>query len=135
MFHSILIPIAADHDSDVDDAIDYAKRLCAAGGKIILLAVIEPIPGYIATSLPREVMYKNRAQAQAALDKYASGVNDAETVILSGPAGATISAFASEQGVDLIVMGSHRPGLQDYFLGSTSARVVRHAPCSVFVLR
>jgi len=37
--------------------------------------------------------------------------------------------------VDLIIVGSHKPGLQDYLLGSTAARVVRHAMCSVLVGR
>ena len=36
---------------------------------------------------------------------------------------------------DCIVIGSHKPGLIDYLLGSTAARVVRHAPCAVHVLR
>jgi nucleotide-binding universal stress UspA family protein len=38
-------------------------------------------------------------------------------------------------GADLIVMGSHRPELRDYLLGPNAARVVRHAPCSVMVVR
>jgi len=37
--------------------------------------------------------------------------------------------------VDLIVIASHRPGLKDYFLGSTAGRVVRHSPCAVHVIR
>ena len=36
---------------------------------------------------------------------------------------------------DAIVMGSHRPGPTDYLLGPNSARVVRHASQSVFVVR
>jgi len=42
---------------------------------------------------------------------------------------------AKEKDVDLIIIASHRPGLQDYFLGSTAAKVVRHATCSVLVVR
>ncbi len=37
--------------------------------------------------------------------------------------------------VDLIVMASHRPALEDYLLGPNAARVVRHADCSVLVVR
>ena len=43
--------------------------------------------------------------------------------------------FAAEMKADCIVMGSHKPGLADYLLGSTAARVVRHAPCAVHVMR
>ena len=37
--------------------------------------------------------------------------------------------------VDLIVIGSHGYGGLDRILGTTAARVVNHAPCSVFVVR
>ncbi len=30
---------------------------------------------------------------------------------------------------------AHRPEMDDYLLGSHAARVVRHAPCSVFIVR
>jgi nucleotide-binding universal stress UspA family protein len=55
--------------------------------------------------------------------------------MLKGHIGRTIADYAAEAAVDCIVIGSHRPGLTDYFLGSTAARVVRHAPCAVHVLR
>ena len=35
----------------------------------------------------------------------------------------------------LIVIGAHRPDLKDYLLGPNAARVVRHADCSVHVVR
>ena len=35
----------------------------------------------------------------------------------------------------MIVIASHDPGLADYLLGSTAGRVVRHAHCSVLVVR
>jgi nucleotide-binding universal stress UspA family protein len=37
--------------------------------------------------------------------------------------------------VDLIILGAHRPSMQDYLLGPNAARVVRHAECSVLVVR
>jgi nucleotide-binding universal stress UspA family protein len=36
---------------------------------------------------------------------------------------------------DLIVMGSHHPELKDYLLGPNAAKVMRHADCSVMVVR
>lgn len=42
---------------------------------------------------------------------------------------------ADEVGADAIVVGAHRPGLQDYLIGPNSARVARHARQSVFVIR
>ena len=45
------------------------------------------------------------------------------------------SGDVARQQADLIIIASHKPGFQDYFLGSTAAKVVRHAPCSVLVVR
>lgn len=42
---------------------------------------------------------------------------------------------AKKIGADLIVMASHRPELKDYLIGPNAARVVRHAFCSVLVVR
>jgi nucleotide-binding universal stress UspA family protein len=46
-----------------------------------------------------------------------------------------ILVLAKEAGTDLIVVGSHRPAMKDYLLGTNAGRVVRHASCSVLVAR
>lgn len=46
-----------------------------------------------------------------------------------------ILAAAEKHTPSLIVMGAHRPDLRDYLIGPNAARVVRHATCSVLVLR
>ena len=43
--------------------------------------------------------------------------------------------IARKTGADLIVVAAHRPELKDYLLGPNAARVVRHANCSVLVVR
>ena len=48
---------------------------------------------------------------------------------------AEILGVAEEAGADLVVVGSHRPAMKDYLLGTNAARVVRHARCSVLVAR
>ncbi len=51
------------------------------------------------------------------------------------PASAILEA-AAKWGADLIVVGSHgRSGVDRLLLGSVSDRVVRHAPCSVQIVR
>ena len=42
---------------------------------------------------------------------------------------------ASDWNADLIVVGSHRPVMSDYLLGSNAKTIVRHAQCSVLVVR
>ena len=46
-----------------------------------------------------------------------------------------ILGVAEEAEADLVVIGSHRPAMKDYLLGTNAARVVRHARCSVLVAR
>ena len=55
--------------------------------------------------------------------------------VRSGHVANTILEAADSHNADLIIIASHRPGLTDYFLGSTAARVVRHAQCPVLVDR
>jgi nucleotide-binding universal stress UspA family protein len=43
--------------------------------------------------------------------------------------------FSQEIDADLIVMGAHKAGLQDYLLGSNASQIVRHAGCAVWVVR
>ncbi len=69
------------------------------------------------------------------LDAMAEGQADLETAVVAGSPGVAITDLAAKYGADLIVVGSHRSGLQEYFLGSTAARVVRRAPCALRVLR
>ncbi len=54
---------------------------------------------------------------------------------VEGHSGGKNPDFANSHDVGCIVMASHRPGLQDYLLGSTAARVLRHANCSVYIVR
>ena len=46
-----------------------------------------------------------------------------------------IIAAAEKADADLIVMASHKPTARDYLLGANAAHVVRHAACSVMVVR
>ena len=47
----------------------------------------------------------------------------------------TIIKMSKKLEADLLVMASHRPDMADYLLGPNAARVVRHATCSVLVVR
>jgi len=58
-----------------------------------------------------------------------------EVRLTTRSAKAEISKFASEEGVDLIVIGARgRNSLIDILSGSTAVGVVRAAPCDVFVI-
>ena len=58
-----------------------------------------------------------------------------ERVVRIGRPAQVIVDIAAELHVDLIVLGSHGFDVIDRVLGTTAARVVNHAPCSVLVVR
>jgi universal stress protein F len=58
-----------------------------------------------------------------------------ECHVRSGTAHEQILEESREIKADAIVMMARRPGLASYFVGSNAERVVRHAKCSVLVLR
>lgn len=135
MYKNILVPVAVDHDPKTERALTVARLLKDEGGKITLLTVMEAVPEFIMTQLPDGQMEHNREEMRKGLAEDMAGADDVEIKVVSGHAGRTILDFAKEQGIDCVVMNSHRPDLTDYFLGSTAARVVRHAQCAVHVLR
>jgi universal stress protein F len=136
MFKTILVPIDMAHVTEGKAIIDMAAQHGATGAKIILLNVTEEIPGWAAAELPAGLLEQSRAQSEADLKAIAAASGIAMDVeIRSGHPYKTILEVAEEKAADLIIIASHRPGLQDYFLGSTAAKVVRHAKCSVLVIR
>ena len=57
-------------------------------------------------------------------------------VLLEGSPAEEIIRYATEQAMDLIVMGTHgRTGLERLLMGSVAEQVVRGAPCSVLVVK
>jgi nucleotide-binding universal stress UspA family protein len=58
-----------------------------------------------------------------------------KTIARHGTVYEQVLKVAGEIGTDQIVIGAHRPGLSDFLLGPNTARVVRHAKCSVNVIR
>ncbi len=134
MYSNILVPIALDHDDAAAAAIEIAQALRAQGGRLTLLHVLDEVPSFVSTHLPEGVLEGNVKAAESELARIAGPVG-AEAKVVWGHSARTILDFAQDHQNDCIVIASHKPGLQDYFLGSTAAHVVRHAQCSVHVLR
>lgn len=136
MFNSILIPIDLGHVEKSKQAIDAVKAIAGKNTNVRLVNVVGDVPTFAAAELPGGVIEKAKENAQAALQKL-DGVAalKPEFEVRSGTPGTAILAAADESSADLIVIGSHQPGIKDYLLGSTAGRVVRHANCSVLVVR
>jgi universal stress protein F len=136
MYKTILVPIDMSHIAEGKANIDLAAEHAAAGASIILLNVVEEVPNWAAVELPAGLLDKSLEASQSELKAIAAAAGlTVEVDVRTGHSYNTILDVAEEKKADLIIIASHRPGLQDYFLGSTASKVVRHANCSVLVVR
>lgn len=135
MFNRILVPLALAGPDDSDRPLATARHLAAPGAEIVLLHVIEEVAPQAAAYLPAHYVEDMHRDRRAELGRRAAALPGARAEVAEGNAGARILDRIEADGIDCVVIASHKPGLRDWFLGSTAARVVRHARCSVFVLR
>jgi universal stress protein A len=143
--HRILVPL--DFSPASDRALAYAVALSTEfGAPLYLLHVIEdrlitgPWPSEVYLGeLPklREDLVKDaeRRMRQCLESLAADGITATGEVLIGGPSHVIIEQ-AAEVNADLLVMGTHgRTGITHLLIGSVAERVIRHAPCPVFVVR
>jgi len=135
MYNNILVPVSFEADRNAQGAMAIAKALCVEGGQITCLHVLEQLPKYATEYLPDGHLETAKADVVEGLKSLVDGVPNATTMVVDGHSSRTILGHADNNDVDLIIVASHQPGMQDYLLGSTAAKVVRHAKCAVHVLR
>jgi len=134
MYKHILVPMALDHGI-ADTTMQIARALLADGGKITALHVHELPNNSVSAYVDDSVMEDAFTRSEAEMKERVAAMEGVEALTVKGHSGRTILDAAASLGVDCIVLGSHKPGLIDYLLGSTAARVVQHAPCAVHVAR
>lgn len=118
------------------------------GAKIYLMTVIPGIvPGidqryairgemHGSTEYPLQEWKDEAAkELQEMADKHVPKAMQGGVVVENGTVYREVVEAAKDLNIDHIVMGAHRPSLSDFLLGPNSARVARHAGCSVTVVR
>jgi len=133
-------------------AIDDSKFSAAAAKAVIarhklpglevrVLHAAEPPTLFTAPEMAEYIPPKESAEeakalvAKAAAALRSAGIN-VTTAVVQGDAKSVILDDANAWGADLIVLGSHgRKGLERFMVGSVSAAVLRHAHCSVEIVR
>lgn len=135
MYKTILVPIDMAHVEEGKSIIEMARQHADEDSRIVLLNVVQEIPSWAAVSLPPGMIEKSMVDAKDELAALAGDDARMEVEVREGHSYDTILEVCNDLPADLVIIASHRPELQDYFLGSTAARVVRHAQCSVLVVR
>jgi nucleotide-binding universal stress UspA family protein len=140
MFKTILVPVDLGEVEAAKPAIDKAVELAGiSGGALRLIYVRAIVPVTYMEFMPPAFDEEQQGQADAKLAEVAAGValpaERVSTAVRLGSVYAEVLEEAEQTGADLIVVGSHRPTMATYLLGSNASTIVRHARCSVLVVR
>jgi nucleotide-binding universal stress UspA family protein len=133
----IVVPVDFSGESGL--AIDAALELAEDVSRIHLVHVLFPLdnasPGVVWGGVSDD------QREQAIREEFDELIKERNVVgvhseIRFGNPGLEVAEYAEEIGADLIVMPSHGyHGMKRLILGSVAERVIRHAKCSVLVLR
>ena len=140
MFRTILVPVDVDDAETSRPALERAVALAeASGGTIRLIYVRSLVPVSFMEFVPPHFDTAQQGEAEKRLAVIAQGVRlpkeRVSHVVTMGGVYHDVLQEADKIGADLIVVGSHRPTMATYLLGSNAATIVRHAKCSVLVVR
>ena len=147
MFHPRKILVPTDFSEDSDAAFQMALSIAVTyQARIFLLHVIskQSLADYcldqniVDRVLNESIVFSNE-KLQEVIDKNQQSGNGNIKVISDvrkGQPSEEILKEASERKVDLIVIASHgKTGLQKYFIGSVTEKVMKEAKCPVLLIR
>lgn len=124
------------------DALEYAARFAERiGASLTILHAMEPVAYGLDFSLSHAKEWKR--QREYLEDRLtilttcltAHGIR-ADHVLKPGLPADSIASYVTEQGFDLMIMGTHgRRGLSHILVGSIAGAMLRHALCPVLTVR
>ena len=136
---TVIVPI--DFSQDSVKAIAMGRKHVARPEQLHVVHVVFPFDFIESRGVMDEEMLISeelRAEVDAQMTdsiRQADAVG-ASSIILVGDPGLAIADYAADIRADLIVVPTHGyHGVKRLFLGSTTERIIRHANCSVLVIR
>lgn len=141
MFKEVLFAVDLNAPESQQKALDAAlDRVKLSKGRLHILTVVPDLGmGIVASYFPEGFEENVLQEANKQLHDYVKthvpkGV-PVQHIVAQGTIYREIIRYAIKVKADLIVMASHRPELKDYLLGPNASHVVKHANCSVLVVR
>ena len=149
MYERILLPVDLDSEDSWVHALPDALSLASLGrAELIVMAVVPELSTIVAqaaqasaltdgspASWVENLLEAVREKLEAFVAEHVPAAQPTTTVVRFGTIYKEILGVAKGRSCDLIIVGSNRPGLRDYLMGPNAAKVVRHASCSVLVVR
>ncbi len=123
-------------------ALQYALRFARLADGVLIVAHFVHVPSgdlYTHEAWPRtfeEAKVRARAMLEEVHTTRLEGYPKAELVVEIGAPAEMLIQIAKERQVDVVVTATHgRSELAELIMGSTAEKLIRHAPCPVFVVR
>ena len=140
MYKRIILAVDLSERTPTPKGLTQAVEMAKAGGGELKLVNVQPvIPATFMEYVPVDFDVEQAKRAKEQLDEILAGVDlpagRKSDAARAGGIYHELLQEATEWGADLIVVGSHRPVMSDYLLGSNAKTIVRHAECSVLVVR
>ncbi|WP_049985429.1 universal stress protein [Halobellus rufus] len=139
MYDSILVP--TDGSPASEGAVGHAIELAKQYGSTLHALYVVDTGAYSAMEVGSDIVVEalreegEQAVARVAEEAEAAGV-DVETAVETGIAHRSITEYVDDEGIDLVVMGTHgRTGVGRFLLGSVAEKVVRTADAPVMTVR
>jgi universal stress protein A len=139
------ILVAVDLSEESGAIIERARLLAGPETAVHLVYVQEPMEAVYMGVVPYgpvfvgmdQVEERLQAELKGKLEEWGAkhGIEGVHTHFLSGSPAREIHRFAEEQGVDLIVLGTHGQKGVQLLLGSTANSVLHGASCDVLAVR
>lgn len=138
MYRRILVPVDLDQPSSWEKSLPTALALSRCFDATVTLATVVPDWRLMLEAQRSPFVFQEYVDiATSRLATLARSVTERPVGhhVEVGGIYRGILAAAERFEADLIILSSHRPEMKDYLLGANASRVVRHAQCSVFVVR
>ena len=141
MYKKILVAVEIGEDEVTQLALDAAVALAKvehdAQLRLINVQPLVPVAfiDYIPPNFDEEMREATEKDLAVLRGKIAYPADRVSSIVRFGAVYPEVLAEADEWGADLIVVGSHRPTMATYLLGSNAKTIVRHAKCSVLIVR
>lgn len=141
MYKDILLAVDLAHEESWKKALPVAVEQARAFGARLHVMTVLPdfgmsiVGNFFPAGYEKKALEDARQRLHAFTEAHVPAGIAVQHIVGHGTAYEEILRIAGEVKPDLIVLGSHRPEMKDYLLGPNAARVVRHANCSVLVVR
>ena len=134
----VLVPVDFSENSrKILEAAGYFSGKCQASLHVVFVVQsFDDYSGFFVPHMPVAKFEEEMMQAaEQKMDSFLEGQKDIEAKVLVGDVAEEIVRLADEDGMDLIVMGTHGyKGLEKVMFGSVAEKVVRSAPCPVLTI-